>query len=142
LELLYYSAVELSIDKIVVSIFQALRRGGVCRVVIDALGDLAVAASDATRMQDYLYALVQHFAVMGVSSLLTLETDPPVLATAEQHGRLSHMTDNIIFLEIREYGGMVSRRLRVAKARGVAHDLQWREAEIGSDGLRIVKVRS
>jgi circadian clock protein KaiC len=139
LELLYYSAVELSIDKIVVSIFQALRRGGVRRVVIDALGDLAVAASDPTRMQDYLYALVQHFAVMGVSSMLTLETDPPVLTSTESHGRLSHMTDNIIFLEIHEQNGSLGRRLRIAKARGAAHDLQWRELQISAEGLRVVE---
>ena len=141
LELLYYSAVELSIDKIVVSIFQALRRGGVRRIVIDALGDLAVAASDATRMQDYLYALVQHFAVMGVSSMLTLETDPRVLASSEHHGRLSHMTDSIIFLELHEQDGMVGRRLRIAKARGIAHDLQWRGFEINAEGMRVAKAR-
>jgi len=139
LELLYYSAVELSIDKIVVSIFQALRRGGVRRVVIDALGDLAVAASDPTRMQDYLYALVQHFAVMGVSSMLTLETDPPVLTSTESHGRLSHMTDNIVFLELQEQNGSLARRLRIAKARGAAHDLQWRELQISAEGLRVVE---
>jgi circadian clock protein KaiC len=139
LELLYYSAVELSIDKIVVSIFKALRRDGVRRVVIDALGDLAVAASDATRMQDYLYALVQHFAVMGVSSVLTLETDPAVLAVTENQGRLSHMTDNIVFLELREQDNLLGRRLRIAKARGVAHDLQWRAIEINAEGLRVVK---
>ena len=139
LELLYYSAVELSIDRIVVSIFQALRRGGIRRVVIDALGDLAIAASDATRMHGYLYALVQHFAVMGVSSVLTLETDPPVMTCDETQGRLSHMTDNIVFLDIRSQAGRVGRTLRVAKARGVAHDLQARELEIAVRGLRVIK---
>jgi len=141
LELLYYSAVELSIDRIVVSIFQALRRGPISRVVIDALGDLAIAAGDPTRMHDYLYALVQHFAVMGVSSLFTLETDPPIMASDETHGRLSHMTDNIVFLEIRAHDGVVGRTLRIAKARGVAHDLQARELQIDARGLRIVKAR-
>jgi circadian clock protein KaiC len=141
LELLYYSSVELSIDKIVVSIFNALRRSSIRRVVIDALGDLAGAASDSARMHDYLYALVQHFAVMGVSSLLTLETDPPVLASAETHGRLSHMTDNIIFLEIREKEKVIGRTLRIAKARGIAHDLQSRELLIDDRGLRVVETR-
>lgn len=139
LELLYYSAVELSIDRIVVSIFQALRRSPIRRVVIDALGDLATAAGDPTRMHDYLYALVQHFAVMGVSSLLTLETDPPIMASDESHGRLSHMADNIVFLEIREKGGIVGRSLRIAKARGTAHDLQPRELHIDARGLRVVE---
>jgi circadian clock protein KaiC len=142
LELLYYSAVELSIDRIIVSIFQALRRNAIRRVVIDALGDLAVAASDSTRMHDYLYALVQHFAVMGVTSLLTLETDPPIMASDETHGRLSHMADNIVFLEIRARDGIVGRTLRIAKARSVQHDLQARELQIGDAGLRIVMERA
>jgi circadian clock protein KaiC len=139
LELLYVSAVELPIDRIVVSIFQALRRNAIHRVVIDALGDLAGAASDPTRMHDYLYALVQHFAVMGVSSLLTLETDPPIMASDASHGRLSHMTDNIVFLDIGSRGGIIGRTLRVAKARGVAHDLQAHELLIDNHGLRIVE---
>ena len=137
LELQYYSAVELSIDRIVVSIFQALRRSGIRRVVIDALGDLALAAGDPTRMHGYLYALVQHFAVMGVSSMLTLETDPPIMGTDESHG----MTDNIVFLEIRKRGGVMGRTLRVAKARGVAHDLQARAMRIDDRGLHILKAR-
>lgn len=139
LKRLYYSAVELSIDRIVVSIFQALRGGDIRRVVIDALGDLGVAASDATRMHDYLYALVQHFAVMGVTSVLTLETDPPVMSSDDRHGRLSHMTDNIVFLDIRSQAGTVGRTVRIAKERGAAHDLQSRELEIGAHGLRVVK---
>jgi circadian clock protein KaiC len=141
LELLYFSAVELPIDRIVVSIFQALQRSAIRRVVIDALGDLAIAASDPTRMHDYVYALVQNFAVMGVSSVLTLETDPPIMARDESHGRLSHMTDNIVFLEIRAQEGIVGRTLRIAKARGIAHDLQPRELQIDARGLRIAKAR-
>lgn len=144
LELQYYSAVELSIDRIVVSIFHALRRSSIKRVVIDALGELGVAASDPTRMQNYLYALVQHFAVMGVTSALTLETDPPILITDAIVGRLSHMTDNIVFIDMRSEQGVIGRRLRVAKSRGVAHDLQAREAHIDIRGLQVsgVGVRS
>ena len=141
LDLLYYSAVELSIDRIIVSIFQALGRSSIRRVVIDALGDLAIAASDATRMHDYLYALVQHFAVKGVSSMFTLETDPPIMASDENHGRLSHMTDNIVFLELRERAGTIGRTIRVAKARGIAHDLQAHELQIDARGLRVVEGR-
>jgi circadian clock protein KaiC len=143
LELLYYSAVELPIDRIVVSIFQAigqsLGRSAIRRVVIDALGDLAIAASDSTRMHDYLYAMVQHFAVMGVTSVLTLETDPPAMVSDLGHGRMSHMTDNIVFLEIRPTNGVYARTLRIAKARGIGHDLQPRELRIDPKGAHIVE---
>jgi circadian clock protein KaiC len=137
LELQYYSAVELPIDRIVVSIFQALRGNPIRRVVIDALGDLATAAGDPTRMHGYLYAMVQHFAVMGVSGLLTLETDPPIMASDEPQGRLSHMTDNIIFLGLREQAGLIARSLRIVKARGTAHDLQSHVARIDDHGLNV-----
>jgi len=141
LELLYYSAVELPIDRIVVSIFQALRQNPIRRVVIDALGDLATAAGDPTRLHGYLYALVQHFAVKGVSSMLTLETDPPIMASDENHGRLSHMTDNIVFLQMRSRGRVIGRTLRIAKARGISHDLQERNMKIDDEGVRILKAR-
>ncbi len=139
LDLLYYSAVELSIDRIVVSIFKALSRKGINRVVIDALGDLAIAANDTTRMHNYLYAMVQHFAVMGVSSVLTLETDPPIMSSDSSHGRLSHMTDNIVFLDMKEQQDHIGRTIRIAKARGIAHDLQARELLIDGRGLHVVE---
>jgi len=142
LTLLYYSAVELSIDRIIVNIFQVLRKTPIRRIVIDAIGDLAIAAGDATRMHDYLYALVQHFAVMGVTSMFTMETDPPIMSSDEHHGRLSHMTDNIIFLDIRDTNGIVGRTLRIAKARGIAHDLQSRELQIDIAGMHIVERRA
>jgi circadian clock protein KaiC len=139
LDLLYQSAVELPIDRIVVGIFEAMRRKPIRRVVIDALGDLSMAASDPVRMHNYLYALVQHFAVMGVTSVLTLETDPPIMSNDEHHGRLSHMTDNILFLELRAQDGVVARTLRVAKSRGTAHDLQQRKVQIDTKGLRVIE---
>jgi circadian clock protein KaiC len=141
LELFYYSAVELSIDRIVVSIFKALRRNAIRRVVIDAIGDLATAAGDAARLHDYLYALVQHFAVMGVSSMFALETDPPVMTSDDTQGRLSHMTDNILFLGLGASDGMMGRTLRIAKARGIRHDLQAREMKIDDGGVHLVKGR-
>jgi circadian clock protein KaiC len=137
LELLYYSAVELSIDSIVVSVFNLLKGSRIRRVVIDALGDLGTAASDPARMHDYLYALVQHFAVAGVTSMLTLETDPPIMTSDESHGHLSHMADNIVFLELRTMNGKVGRKVRVAKARGIAHDLQERDMTIDHHGLNV-----
>lgn len=92
-------------------------------------------------MHGYVYALVQHFAVMGVSSMLTLETDPPLMARDENQGRLSHMTDAIVFLDIRASEGVVGRTLRIAKARGTAHDLQTRPVTIDARGLRVIETR-
>jgi KaiC/GvpD/RAD55 family RecA-like ATPase len=51
------------------------------------------------------------------------------------------MADNIVFLELRASSGVVGRTLRIAKARGVAHDLQARDLEIDARGVRIVQTR-
>ena len=135
--LLYASPVELQIDSIVVEIFEAIKTGGVRRVVIDAVGDLASAANDPVRLHDYLYSLIQHFAVRGVASLLTLEGGDGFTGMGipvEQ--RFSYMSDNLIAL-----GWSVAkpghRTIRVVKMRSSTHDREMREFEIGAHGARI-----
>jgi len=49
------------------------------------------------------------------------------------------MTDNIVFIDIAAKDQIVGRTLRIAKARGIAHDLQSRELRIDSRGLRVTQ---
>src|SRR5688500_5095820 len=74
LKLYYSSPVELQIDSVIVSIFKQIRTQKIKRVVIDAVGDLMTAASDAQRLHNYLYAIIQHFTVMDVTTFLIFET--------------------------------------------------------------------
>jgi circadian clock protein KaiC len=137
LEFMYVSPVELQIDSIVVGIFDRIRDGRIRRVVIDAVGDLVTAASDTQRLHDYLYSLVQHFAVNGVTSLLTFEsgisTDGSV-DTSEQ--RFSYMSDNVLAIAL---GGdeRTRRTIRVVKTRNSGHDPVVRELDISSAGARV-----
>ncbi len=136
LHTLYVSPVELQIDSLVVAIFRYVHMG-VKRVVIDALGDLMAAAADPQRIHNYLYALTQHFAVSGVTSILTFETEGGVTAGGPLlGGRFSFMCDNIIFLNL-EAREKVKRTLVVLKARGTAHALDVHEIEIGVAGARV-----
>ncbi|HEV8215270.1 MAG TPA: ATPase domain-containing protein [Gemmatimonadaceae bacterium] len=135
--LLYASPVELQIDSIVVEIFEAIRTGGVRRVVIDAVGDLASAANDARRLHDYLYSLIQHFAARGVTSVITLEAGEGFFGLGmPSDQRFSYMSDNLIAL-----GWAAAkpdrRTIRVIKARSSDHNRETREFEIGADGARI-----
>src|SRR4051812_37656172 len=59
LHLLYASPVELQIDSILVTLFRTIEEKQIKRVAVDAIGDLVGAASDLTRLYNYLYALVQ-----------------------------------------------------------------------------------
>ena len=70
LHLIYASPVELQVDRIIVQLFRQIQRAEIRRVVIDAVGELVSSASDPQRLHDYLYALVQHFTVRGVTSML------------------------------------------------------------------------
>jgi circadian clock protein KaiC len=137
LELLYASPVELQIDSIVVEIFEAIKSKGIRRLVIDAVGDLAAAAHDSQRLHDYLYSLIQHFAVRGVTTLLTLEAGEGFtggsLPTDE---RFSYMSDNLIYLawDTEQVG---RRTIRIVKMRGSAHEHAICSFEVGARGARI-----
>ncbi len=137
LEFLYVSPVELQIDSIVVGIFERIKDGTIKRVVVDAIGDLVTAASDTQRVHDYMYSLVQHFAVNGVTSLLTFEsgiTSDGGLDLGEQ--RFSYMSDNVLAIGL---GGTerTRRTMRVMKTRNSAHDPVVRELEISGQGARV-----
>jgi circadian clock protein KaiC len=138
LELIYASPVELQIDSLVADVFHAIEDDGVTRIVIDAVGDLALAAGDRERFHDYLYSLIKHFAARQVSAVLTLEESSTLLAEARAaRARFASMTDAIIELDI-VYEGDARRTLKVVKARGIRHDLNAREMEIHEGGIRVL----
>jgi len=139
LHLMYASPVELQVDRIIVSLFQQIQQTGMRRVVIDAIGDLITAASDPQRLHDYLYALVQHFTVKGVTSILMFET----AATPESWfsgGPFSYMSDNIVLLST-DIKNKTRRSIGIIKARASKHDLAIHEVEITEKGLRVCPPR-
>jgi circadian clock protein KaiC len=136
LELVYASPVELQIDSIIVGMFRRIQERNVRRLVVDALCDLASAATDAQRLHDYLYALVQHFAVSTVTSVLTVETTGNTIAGKGMQNAMSYLSDNVVLLTV-EGENLTRRRVRVMKTRGSAHDPQVREVEITEAGLAI-----
>ena len=138
LKLMYASPVELQIDSLIVTLFRRVRDEHVRRIVIDAVSDLMSAASDQNRLHDFLYALVQHFAISGVTSFLNFETmgggDGTIGAVG---GRFSYMSDNIVLLAM-EMNEIMTRTVRIVKSRGTAQDLATHRFTIGSEGATIV----
>jgi circadian clock protein KaiC len=135
--LLYASPVELQVDRIIVGLFQQIQQTGIRRVVIDAVGDLVAAASDPQRLHDYLYALVQHFTVKGVTSILTFETADSSPDALFSGGRFSYMSDNIVLLST-DIKDKTRRSVAIIKARATKHSLAVHEAEITENGLRVL----
>lgn len=137
LDLVYASPVELQIDSIIVDLFRRIERGGVRRLVLDAVGDLASAATDPQRLHDYLYALVQHLAVRTITSVLNFETAGNTIAHAGMQNAMSYLSDNVLLLTL-DGEDRTRRALRVIKTRGSAHDTRVREVAISSDGLSVL----
>lgn len=137
LELVYVSPVELQIDSIIVDMFRRIKQRNVRRVVIDALGDLASAATDPQRLHDYLYALVQHFAASTITTILNLEIVNTTNSGLSLQNAMSYLSDNVLLLSL-DGADRTRRRIRVLKTRGSAHDTKVREVEITHEGLRVM----
>jgi circadian clock protein KaiC len=140
---LYTSPAELQIDSILIELFQIIQQKKIKRVAIDALGDLVSAAGDQQRLLNYLYALLQHFVVGGIASVLTMETTatgtPPVLGNDHAFiGQMSAFSDAILTLGVDRRGDAARRTLQVVKARATEHDLNVRELRITSGGVEVV----
>lgn len=138
LDLVYASPVELQIDSIIVDLFRRIEQRGVRRLVLDAVGDLASAATDPQRLHDYLYALVQHLAVRTITSVLNFETMGNTALNAGMQNAMSYLSDNVLQLTL-DGQDRTRRTLRVIKTRGSAHDTRVREVEIGDRGLSVLE---
>ena len=138
LDLVYASPVELQIDSIIVDLFRRIEKGGVRRLVLDAVGDLASAATDPQRLHDYLYALVQHLAVRTITSVLNFETVGNAVQTTGMQNAMSYLSDNVLLLTL-DGEDRTRRALRVIKTRGSAHDTRVREVAITSEGLSVLE---
>lgn len=136
LDVLYFSPVELQIDSIIGELFRRIEAKGTQRVALDGVGDLALTTSGTSRLHDYLYALTQHLAVRGITSIFTFETvDQTITGGSLDAGPISYMADNLLLLDMR--GEKTTRRtIRVIKTRGSGHDPDVRPIEIGADGIR------
>lgn len=137
LQLVYASPVELQIDSIITDMFRRIQHGGIRRLVIDAVGDLASAATDPQRLHDYLYALVQHFAVATVTSILNFETLDNSLKGGGISDQMSYLSDNVLLLTV-DGEERTRRMLRILKTRGSAHDTLVREVQITGAGLSVL----
>ena len=102
-------------------------------MALDAIGDLVGAATDLTRLYNYLYALVQHFVVRRIASVMTLETSPG--GNDGRAGQCPVGRDRAP--AARAPGDTTHRTLQVVKARGTNHDLNVRELRITASGIEV-----
>lgn len=138
-ELMYVSPVELQIDSVIVKLFGLLQEKNIKRVVIDSISDFSRSSSDPDRLHDYLYSLLQHMSLKGVTTLMTYETFGGLLDNGKDSSsinRFSNMSDNIVLLGLGRDPDYV-RDIRCIKARATQHDRKAHPFEITSSGFRL-----
>ncbi len=133
--LMYRSPVDLYLDEWVYELLDLVEATGSTRVLIDSLGDLQDTSPDADRFREYFYSLVQRCSRHGVSLVMTYEVPELYGLTKLSEQGVSHIADNVVLLQYREGGQVVSRTLTVLKARATRQSPRIREFEISSDGI-------
>jgi len=137
-ELMYRSTVEMQLDTVAAELFARIRGGKVRRVVIDAMGDLERSSIDTQRFADFIYALMQWFAVENVTCMMTYEIQELFDVTSISHQQISNMADNLVLIGLTPDKEM-KRTIRIIKTRGSAHDNRQHILEISNKGVNVNK---
>jgi circadian clock protein KaiC len=133
--LLYRSSVDLYIDEWVHEVLEAAEAGGVYRLLIDSVGDLAFSSPDPVRFREYIYSLVQRCSRQGISVLMTMETPDLFHPIRLSESGISNMSDNVILLQFLRDESQVKRALTVLKTRASLHEPEIRQYMITGEGI-------
>jgi circadian clock protein KaiC len=135
--LMYCSPVDLYLDEWVHKFLNRVEATGSRRVLIDSLGDLQAISGDVARFREYLYSLTQRCSRRGVTLLSTYEIPDLYGLTQLSEHSVSHLADNVVILQYRDSGQVVSRTLTVLKTRSASHDPHIREFQISTNGITL-----
>ena len=137
-ELMYRSPVEMQLDTVAAEVFSRVLDGKIRRVVIDAIGDLERCSIDTQRFANFIYTLMQWFAVQNVTCMMTYEIHELFDVHSISGQQISNMTDNLVLLGLTGDQEM-KRTIRIIKTRGSAHDNRRHDLEITNNGVFIKK---
>jgi circadian clock protein KaiC len=137
-DVLYRSPVDVYIDEWVYDVLTAVERGGIRRVLIDSLTDIAFVTGDEQRFREYIYSLIQRLSRQGVSLFMTSELPDLFGVGGVTPVGAPSLCDNIILLRYADEDREIRRTIAVLKTRASAHLAEVRDYVIGSDGITVV----
>jgi circadian clock protein KaiC len=141
LELMYRSPVEMQLDQVAAELFGRIREGKVRRVVIDSLDDLERSSVDRQRFADFIYALMQWFAVENVTCMMTVEVHELFDAKSISEQQVSNMCDNLVMLGFGDNDSELRRTVQIIKTRGSDHDFRKQLLVINESGAAVKKAK-
>ncbi|MGA2468973.1 MAG: circadian clock protein KaiC [Thermodesulfobacteriota bacterium] len=139
------SLIDISNDKLLYQILNAVNRIGAKRVVIDSISNLVSATMNEEQARQFLIQISSVFKEKGITCIMNCLSGANFGAVKGQllsnlitnEMRLSSITDGIIMLLYVERGQSVKKMLNVLKLRGSAHSREIFRYEIGKGGVKI-----
>ena len=130
---------DLSLDEVLHDLTEMILRMKARRVVIDSLSgfEMALASSFREDFRESLYRLVASLTHMGVTVVMTAETEDRYTDLRFSSYGNAFLADAILMQRYIELNGRLRRVLSVVKVRGSAHSDQLHFFDIGDDGIHV-----
>lgn len=130
---------EFNLDGLFIRIENAVEIVNARRIVIDGIEALFSGFSDESLLRSEIRRLFRRLKELGLTAIVTAERGERTLT---RRGLEEYISDCVIFLDHRMTDQVATRRLRVVKYRGTAHETNEFPFLIGDRGLSVFPVTS
>jgi circadian clock protein KaiC len=136
LHILFESPQELDIDVHFARIIRMIEEHNIQRLVIDGMTSYSMAAGSQLLYRDFFHALVAYSKFRLMTTFFNYE-NPEFLGLSSYMPDfpVSSVVDNLILLNLAEFGPNLRRFFTVVKSRGSKHEFDSREYFIGQGGI-------
>jgi circadian clock protein KaiC len=138
-EIVYLSREHVRANQFLTILTDKIRAGKTRRLVLDSASHLVTEGLSTEELRQLLYGLVGQFKALGVTSLLTLESQEMYSTDSITDGGFSPVADNILLLRYAEVPGGIRPTVAVVKTRGSLHDRGTWYFDIAKGGVRIAE---
>jgi circadian clock protein KaiC len=142
IEVIWQPATEALLDEVCARLLSAVRQRKVRRLFLDGTDGLEKLSPDKARLEAVLAALCNELRGLGVTTLVTAETELAGIVPGQSLAGLalkglSPIAENIIVLRLAALRAEIHRLVAVVKARDSRIDLRMRRFEITEGGVVI-----
>ncbi|MGI4976120.1 MAG: circadian clock protein KaiC [Janthinobacterium lividum] len=128
---------EYDLEGLFIRLGHAIRTVGARRVVLDTLEALFAGLDNTALLRAELRRLFGWLKEQGVTAIITAERGEGSLT---RHGLEEYVSDCVVLLDNPLSAGITTRRLRVVKYRGSAHDANEYPFLIDAEGISVLPV--
>jgi circadian clock protein KaiC len=136
-EVVFPSRAHVRANQLLTILTDKVRASQARRLVLDSASHVMTEGLSSEELRQLLYALAGQFKALGVTTLLTLESQSMYSTDSVTDGGFSPVADNIILLRYAQVPGEIRPTLAVVKTRGSLHDRGTYYFDIAKGGMRI-----